>query len=81
MIKPLSHEEQYCYYVALCQVASATSTDWSDYRKQITAIRKDLTADPDYSLLVEKKFEMPPSELSPARGKKSLDTMVANHGR
>jgi len=81
MTKPLTYQDQYSYYIALCQVASATSSDWSDYRSQITSIREELAADPDYALLADKKFETPPSELSAPRGKKALEAMVETHGR
>ncbi len=81
MTKPLTYQDQYSYYIALCQVASATSSDWSDYRSQITLIREELTADPDYALLVEKNFETPVSQLTETRGKKALESMVETHGR
>jgi hypothetical protein len=80
-VKPLTYQDQYSYYIALCQVASATSIDWSDYRNQITLIRTELKADPDYELLADKKFEAPPSEFGTTRGKKALEAMVETHGR
>ncbi|MEM4246918.1 MAG: hypothetical protein QXR48_04735 [Candidatus Woesearchaeota archaeon] len=57
--KPLTYQEQYAYYRALCDSASELAGNWSDYRKLIAGIRRDLRQDPDYKELASNKFRAP----------------------
>ncbi len=79
-IRPLTLQEQYDYYFALCGAASQTAGSWSDYRWNIAQIRKELRADPDYKDLVAGKFRAPEkraaAETQPD-DKAALETILA----
>jgi hypothetical protein len=75
----LSYAEQHSYYLALCEVAALTASSRKDYAFQVRDIRAQLRKDSQYADLVKQKFKAPDVIQGPKP--KSLDTMVANHGR
>jgi len=57
--EPWTYQKQYNYYRALCESASQIADSWSNYRRLIAQIRKELRADPDFKELVANKFRAP----------------------
>ncbi|MEM2916567.1 MAG: hypothetical protein QXT19_04390 [Candidatus Woesearchaeota archaeon] len=56
---PFTYQGQHAYYRALCDSASELAKNWSDYRRLIAEIRRELRQDPCFKELVENKFKAP----------------------